>query len=67
MPFLLLPFISLSFAFLFYVDAIKGGLEPKQWALAGLLLGPIAWPLLQVKKQIWFRQVCGYSGVWLKA
>lgn len=64
---LFIPFVSLFCAFFFYVDALKGGLTPRQWALGGLVFGPVLWPLLQLKKQLWMHQVCGYGGVAFRA
>ncbi|WKE64177.1 hypothetical protein PVT67_10770 [Gallaecimonas kandeliae] len=63
MSWLLLPFLSPVFALLFYVEAWKGGIRPNHWALVGFFAGPLAWPMLQASKRLWWRKVCGFSGV----
>ncbi|EKE76224.1 hypothetical protein B3C1_04930 [Gallaecimonas xiamenensis 3-C-1] len=67
MSWLLLPLFFPAFSLLFYIEALKGGIRPRYWALVGLVTGPFAWPMLQARKRLWWRQVCGYSGILFRA
>ncbi len=65
MPWLLV--VSVICACWFYIEALKGGIRPRHWALMGFLLGPLAWPLMAVEKRLWWRRVCGFSGIIMRA
>ncbi|WP_246058235.1 hypothetical protein [Litorilituus lipolyticus] len=36
----------------FYFQATFSGLGRKRWALAGLMFGPLAWPMFTMKKRV---------------
>jgi len=42
---LLLPVLSVFCAAYFYLKAFKTGLAAKRWAMAGLVFGPLLFPL----------------------
>ncbi len=43
---------GLFFSGFYYCQALKGGLGSKRWALAGFVLGPIAWPMFCMQKRM---------------
>ena len=51
--------IFVVFACLLTIDAMKNGVGKKRWFAIGLLIGPFAWPMLNVKKQMRLRQQSG--------
>ncbi|MCL1132266.1 hypothetical protein [Shewanella sairae] len=46
--------------------AFRAGLPVKRWALAGVLLGPVAFPLLNSHKQLAYRKAMGRHGRMIK-
>lgn len=59
--------LSVVFAVYFYVDAFKSGLSPKAWGLAGLVMGPAAWPMFSISKHVAWRRSVGYGSVRIAA
>lgn len=49
------------------VDAMKHGAGKKRWFFTGLVIGPFAWPLLNVKKQMSLRKQVGNQVAYLRA
>ncbi len=49
------------------VEAMKNGLGKKRWFFSGLVLGPLVWPMLNVKKQMTLRKQQGMNIVFLNA
>lgn len=54
--------VFLCSGFIFYVEALKAGMEPRKWALGGLMLGPMLFPLFNMKRYLLWRQIVGYDG-----
>lgn len=51
----------------FYVEATKAGLSAKQWAIVGLLMGPIVWPMFSIRRHVRMRKDCGFNNAYLRA
>lgn len=51
----------------FYVEATKAGMKRKNWALGGLILGPMLFPLFNIHRFILVKQAIGRENVWLNA
>ncbi|MBU3022403.1 hypothetical protein KO518_11370 [Aestuariibacter sp. A3R04] len=49
-------------ALLFYVEAMRCGMNAKKWALAGLVFGPVLFPMFNMKRYLLWRQCVGYGG-----
>ncbi|GAB2996178.1 hypothetical protein [Psychrosphaera aestuarii] len=67
MLFFVVLMVLLLSACLLSVEAMKNGLGKKRWFFSGLLLGPVVWPMLNVKKQMMLRKQIGCAIVFLKA
>jgi hypothetical protein len=59
--------ISMVSAVYFYVGALKSGLNAKRWAVGGLILGPLLFPMYNISKHVAWRRSVGYGGVTLNA
>ncbi|MDR8523348.1 hypothetical protein [Shewanella fidelis] len=44
-------------------SAFNAGLPVKRWAFLGLLVGPVAYPLLNSHKQLAYRKAMGKQGI----
>ncbi|WP_245709972.1 hypothetical protein [Ferrimonas sediminum] len=55
--------LAFASALFFYAEALKNGLAPKTWAVAGLLCGPLVWPLFQVHRRMAMLQCRGQGNV----
>ncbi|MBN7819025.1 hypothetical protein KJY73_05660 [Bowmanella sp. Y26] len=64
---LLAILVSVISAVFYYVEAFRTGLCAKHWGLAGLLFGPLVFPLFSVRKQMALRKVRGFGSVYLRA
>ena len=64
---LVLIVVSLLAACFISVDAMKNGVGKKRWFAMGLLMGPFAWPLLNVKKQMTLRKQSGINITYFRA
>ena len=64
---MLLIALSVLFSVYYYVDAFKSGLSPKPWAVAGLVLGPVALPMFSISKHVAWRRSVGFGNVQLAA
>ena len=49
---LYIALISIVFAVFFYCQAFQSGMGRKRWATAGLLLGPLVWPMFRMEKRM---------------
>lgn len=58
---------SVAFSALYYVQAFKTGLTAKKWALAGLILGPMLYPLFRSRQRIKLLRSRGVNSVVLVA
>lgn len=47
---------------LFYIEAMRCGMNAKKWALGGLLFGPALFPMFNMKRYLLWRQSVGYGG-----
>ena len=56
---LLTVFISIVCASFFYIQAFTNGLGRKRWAFAGLIFGPLVWPMFCMKKRMKITQSFG--------
>ncbi|TPH17942.1 hypothetical protein EPA86_03490 [Litorilituus lipolyticus] len=52
MLFLAVLLSCLGCSMFFYFQATFSGLGRKRWALAGLMFGPLAWPMFTMKKRV---------------
>lgn len=43
---------SLLFSVIYYVQSFKTGLTAKKWAVAGLVFGPVIYPLFRSRQRI---------------
>lgn len=59
---LLLAFIISALSSLFfYCQAISSGLGRRRWAVAGLLFGPVLWPMFCMKKRMKVNRAFGFN------
>ncbi|TKB44076.1 hypothetical protein [Thalassotalea mangrovi] len=49
---LLFLVISLLSGLFFYCQAVKSGLGYKRWTAAGLIFGPLVWPMFTMQKRM---------------
>ena len=49
----------------FYVEATKSGMKRKNWALAGLVLGPMLFPLFTIHRFILLKKNLNRADIWL--
>ncbi|MDC8831575.1 hypothetical protein [Alteromonas gilva] len=59
--------ICLASSCYYYVEAIKSGLSAKQWAVVGLIFGPLVWPMFTISRHMRFRRDCGFNNAYLQA
>lgn len=66
---LLLVIISLSLccSLFFYIQAFISGLGRKCWAVAGLLFGPIIWPMFALEKRMYENRLFGLNDLIFRA
>jgi hypothetical protein len=62
--------IFLSFVittFYYLVEATRNGMAKKRWVTAGIVLGPLAFPMFCMSKKMAIRKVRGYHCSFLRA
>jgi len=59
--------ISLMSSGFFYCQALMNGLARKRWAMAGLVFGPMLWPMFCMKIRFKVIQRFGWTCLILKA
>jgi hypothetical protein len=52
---------SVFFSLLYYVQGFKNGLMAKKWALAGLIFGPMLYPLFRAQKRMHLHRARGVN------
>jgi len=62
----LLMLIVFVFSIYLAIEAMKNGMCEKRWFIAGMCLGPIVWPMFNVKRQMLLRQQQGATGASLR-
>lgn len=60
-------FVCLLSCVYFYVEATKSGLSAKYWAVGGLLIGPLLFPMFSIHRHIRLRKDCGFNNTYLRA
>jgi len=58
----LFVFLSLAFGLFFYCISLCSGLPRKRWTVAGLLLGPLVWPMFVMDKRMRINKSYGGKG-----
>ena len=53
---LLVMFIVFCFSIYLAIEAMKSGMCEKRWFIAAMCLGPAAWPMFNVKRQMLLRK-----------
>ncbi len=51
----------------FYVEAFKVGLSTTKWAIAGLILGPLALPMFSISAHVAWRRDVGFGNLYIGA
>ncbi len=65
---MLLFFISsVIFSVMYYVQSFKTGLTAKKWAVAGLLFGPVIYPLFRARQRIKLMRARGFGNTLFRA
>ncbi|WP_206484622.1 hypothetical protein [Thalassotalea sp. G2M2-11] len=59
--FLVASVVALLFSIFFYCQALTSGLGRKRWAVAGLVFGPLIWPMFCMKKRMKVNQMFGFN------
>ena len=59
--------IVFSFSIYLSIEAMKNGMCEKKWFIAAMCLGPVIWPMFNVKRQMLIRKNQGVDGVQIKA
>ena len=60
-------FWAIVFSSFFYCQAISHGLGAKRWATAGLVFGPLVWPMFCMKKRVKVYQRFGFHCLFFSA
>ena len=58
---------SLIFSVMYYVQSFKTGLTAKKWAVAGLLFGPVIYPLFRSRQRIKLMRARGFGNTLFRA
>jgi hypothetical protein len=64
---LFLLVLGLVCAVFFYCQAIKSGLGYKRWTLAGIVFGPLIWPMFCMQKRMKINKRFGFNYLIFKA
>jgi hypothetical protein len=64
---LLVGLISIVCAAFFYCQALVSGLGRKRWAFAGLIFGPLIWPMFSMKRRMIINKLFGLDYLIFKA
>lgn len=64
---LLLIIINVLSGLFFYCHSIMGGVGKKRWTFAGLIFGPLIWPMFNNNKRMKVYRQNGIAGLVLKA
>ena len=51
----------------FYIESLKAGLAEKRWALAGVILGPLLFPMFTISRHVRMRRDTGFNNAVLRA
>lgn len=63
----LIAIFSVVFSVFFYCQAMSNGLGAKRWATAGLVFGPLVWPMFCMKKRVKTYQRFGFDCLFFSA
>lgn len=63
----ILVVLSVFCALFFYCEALKSGLGVKRWTFAGLLFGPLVWPMFTMNKRMKVNRLFGFNYLLFKA
>ena len=64
---LLLVFFSVISGVFFYCQALMIGFGCKRWTMAGLLFGPLIWPMFAMKKRMQLNRLFGFEQLIFRA
>jgi len=53
--------------FFFNIQALVAGFGRKRWTVAGLLFGPLVWPMFMMKKRMQLNHLFGFNQLIFKA
>ena len=59
--------ITLLSSLFFYVEAFKSGMNPRLWALCGIILGPALLPMFSIQRHIAWRKDAGFNNLYWQA
>lgn len=62
-----LTLLSLGSSGYFFVEATKAGMKRKNWALGGLVMGPMLVPLFTIHRFIHIQKASGRQAVYFNA
>jgi hypothetical protein len=51
----------------FYIQALITGFGRKRWTVAGLIFGPLIWPMFMMKKRMKLNQLLGVNHLIFRA
>ena len=54
--------LSIACGLFFYCQSLCSGLPRKRWTVAGLILGPLVWPLFMMDKRMRINKSYGIKG-----
>lgn len=64
---LLVVCLSVSCGVFFYCQALVTGFGCKRWTMAGILFGPLIWPMFVMKKRMRLNSLFGFEQLIFKA
>ena len=64
---LLLMCLSLFCGVFFYCQALVTGFGCKRWTVAGMVFGPLIWPMFVMKKRMRLNRLFGFEQLIFKA
>jgi len=59
--------VSFASSMFFYCQALMSGLGRKRWAMAGLVFGPLLWPMFCMQRRFKVTQRFGWACLIFKA
>ncbi|MDC0601856.1 hypothetical protein OAP14_02375 [Aliiglaciecola sp.] len=59
--------VSLLCSVYYYVESFKSALPAKRWAMAGLVFGPLVFPVFTISQHVALRHAQGFQNTTIRA
>ena len=64
---LLMLLVSVVCGVFFYCQALVSGMGRKRWTMAGIVFGPLVWPMFAMKKRMRLNRLFGFEQLIFRA